>query len=391
MRLAPTIALMLLGLIGGMPSLGICQQDASEDAQVIAAAISILRESFVRPLDEATIASNSVADLLRKIDPDHGQYLTKEEIGLLRSSQTVDLGLSFRRRDREIQVVPRAQWPAALAGLKLGDRLEQIDGQDTQGMGLWELHKLLSSPRQRVTLTVRRGDSALSFVINVPKASDLPRRVQVHWPAPDILVLGVQALSNAVLKESVEVLSRHWRRDIRGIIVDLRGNFGGELSSAVGFASMFLPDNSIVATFRSNSSFVNNHQLRATPNDYSRRGTPDPLRNLPAATRTIPLAVVIDESTSAGAEIIASAVQHHQRGIIVGKQSAGATSIRTLSALPNGAVMMYTSAFGQSPSGKQINDVGLVPDVPVSSSEPEAAIAAAVLALSASRRGAIKE
>jgi C-terminal processing protease CtpA/Prc len=53
--------------------------------------------------------------------------------------------------------------------------------------------------------------------------------------------------------------------------------------------------------------------------------------------------------------------------------------------------MMYTSAFGQSPSGKQINDVGLVPDVPVSSSEPEAAIAAAVLALSASRRGAIKE
>lgn len=393
MRSIPLFALLLVAFLVGTPVSGRCQaptpiQDSPEDPKVLAAAVSILRERLVRPLDEATASSRSVAELIQKADPDFGEYLTKqelEELGRGRGSQANRYGVSFRRQKGETVAVPRAQGPAALAGLVVGERVEQLEGRDVQQMKLWELQEILSSTPDRVTLTVRRSSSIELLVLTAAAASDEPRGVEVERPAPNVLLLRPPTLSDATLKECVDALAAQLRaQDTSGIILDLRGNPGGSLNSVVGHASMFLRGNSLVAILRSNASIANNMRLHATPEFYLRRGAADPLTSLPGAAKNMPLAVLIDESTSSGAELLAAAIQSHKRGVVVGRQSGGIASIQTFSTLPNGNAIKYTSAYWETSTGLQVNDVGLRPDRIVVATDPRAAITTALEILASS-------
>lgn len=336
----PLLALLLVAILIGIPAPARCSaatpiQDSPENPNVLAAAVSILREGLVRPLDEAIVGSRSVAELIQKADPDFGEHLTKqelEELGRGRGSQPNRYGVSFRRQRGETIAVPRAHGSAALAGLLVGDRVEKLEGRDVKRMRLWELHEILSSTPDRVTLTVWRSSSTVSLVLTAAATSDAPRGVEVERPAPNVLLLRPPPLSDATLKECVDALAVQLRsQDTSGIILDLRGNPGGSLNSVVGHASMFLRSNSLVAVLRSNANIPNNMRLHATPEFYLRRGAADPLISLPSAAKNMPLAVLIDESTSAGAELLAAAIQSHKRGVVVGRQSGGIASIQTLS------------------------------------------------------------
>lgn len=357
-------------------------QGSAEDPKSLAAAVSILREGLVRPFDETLLASRSIAELVQRADPDFGEYFTKQDLEDLRregGSQVNAFGLSFRRQKGETIVGPLGRGPASLAGLVRGDKLESIEGQDVQRMGLSELYRLLSSDQQqRVTLTVRRGDSLESFVVNAA-ARFVPRRVEVEWPTPEIMLLRLPQLDETTLKESADTLATHWRsHGIKGVILDLRGHPGGLMTSVIGHAAIFLRSNSLVATLRSNSSVANNMRFQAAPKDYVRRNASDPLINLPAAVKTIPLAVLIDESTFSGAELIAAAIQSHKRGTLVGQQSGGIASLQSFSLLPNGDAIKYTSAYWEPPSGNQVDGVGVLPDRIIKTADPKAAVIAAI-------------
>ena len=389
MRSSPTLALLLVGMHLCIPGLANCQESAStsqseEDSRAFAVAISILREGFVRPLAESVLDSQSIAELMQRIDPDFGDFKTKEDLNILRRRRGLEtnaFGLSLRRIGGETIAVPRGGGPAALAGLQPGDKLEELAGKDAYRMELWELHELLSSAKQRISLTVRRGGSVESIVVNAAELFNPHRGLEVEWPVADILLLRPPELTETTLMAFADALLTHWRaRSVRAVILDLRGNSGGSLDSAVGYASTFLPSNSLVATLRSNSSLLNNIRLRATRDDYARRGV-DPLKGLPKAARAVPLAVLIDESTSSGAEMIAAAIQSYKRGVLIGRQTGGVASIQTFSMLPNGSAIRYTSAYWEPPSGQQVNDVGLRPDRILTSTDPNVAIAAAVEAL----------
>jgi carboxyl-terminal processing protease len=366
-----------------------CQNAASvaeskEDANTLAAAVAVLREGFVRQLDETVLASRSIAELIQRVDPDFGEYLTGQDFERFRRGrgwQANRFGVSFRRQKGVTIVAPRAAGPAALAGLLYGDKLEKLEGRDVQQLRLWELHETLSSAQGQATLTVRRGGSVDSIVVTT-ESLDTSHGVEVEWPAPGLLLLRPPPLTDETLKECADALVTHWRaRSVRGVILDLRDNPGGSLTSAVGHASIFLRSNSLVATLRSNASIPNNMRLRATPEFYVHRSTSDPLASLPAATKTVPLAVLADESTSSGAEMIAAAIQFHGRGVVVGRQTSGVASIQTFSALPNGGVIKYTSAYWEPPTGQQVNDIGVRPDRVVTATDPRAAVAVAIQAL----------
>lgn len=394
MRSFPLFALLLVALLVGTPETGRCQaatpiQDSPEDPKVLAAAVLILREGLVRPLDDAIARSRSVAELIRKADPDFGEYFTKQEVeGIQRWRGSIEnrYGVYFWRHNGETVAVHRSHGPAALAGLVVGDRVEKLEGRDVSRMKPWELHQILFLTPDRVTLTVRRSSSTESLVLTAAAATDALRGVEVERPVSNILLLRPPVvMRDDTLKESVDALATELHaQDTSGIILDLRGNSGGTLDSVVGHASMFLRGNSLVAVLRSNASIANNMRLYAAPESYLRRGARDPLTSLPLAAKNMPLAVLIDEFTSAGAEIIAAAIQSHKRGVIVGRQSGGMASIQTISGLPNGGQIKYTSAYWESSTGMQVNDVGVRPDRIVAATDPRAVITAALEILASS-------
>lgn len=149
-------------------------------------------------------------------------------------------------------------------------------------------------------------------------------------------------------------------RDLSGMVLDLRNNPGGVLTAAVGVASAFLPPAAPIAT---TASRTGNTVYVANSRSYGFYGAihDDPLRDLPAGVKTLPMAVLVNHQTGAGAELIAAALQDNQRAQIAGEGTLGQGSVQTLSPTPIGVLKLTTSKLLR-PSGQEWDIKGVVPD-----------------------------
>jgi carboxyl-terminal processing protease len=149
---------------------------------------------------------------------------------------------------------------------------------------------------------------------------------------------------------------------IKGFVLDLRNDPGGLLEGAVGISSAFLPADSVVV--KTNGQISESKQtFKATPDDYLRRGGSDPLKRLPVALKTVPLVVLINGGSASASEIVAGALQDYHRGILMGAQSFGKGSVQTVMPLPGDTAIKITTARYYTPSGRSIQEKGIVPEV----------------------------
>ena len=164
------------------------------------------------------------------------------------------------------------------------------------------------------------------------------------------------------LVEAVGALRKAWDIEpFRALVLDLRGCPGGLLETSVGVAALFLPEGEVVAHARGAGKEAN-QTYRASKAFYGRRSGADPLSELPAAVRSLPLAVLVDQATASGGEIVAAAMQDHKRAVVVGRNTYGRASIQTITPLQLGAIK-YTSSYWTSPSGRTLHGSGVKPDV----------------------------
>jgi carboxyl-terminal processing protease len=149
---------------------------------------------------------------------------------------------------------------------------------------------------------------------------------------------------------------------IKGFVLDLRNDPGGLLEGAVGIASAFLPADSVVV--KTNGQISESKQtFKATPDDYLRRGGSDPLKHLPASLKTVPLVVLINGGSASASEIVAGALQDYHRGTLMGAQSFGKGSVQTVMPLAGDTAIKITTARYYTPSGRSIQEKGIVPEV----------------------------
>jgi carboxyl-terminal processing protease len=153
---------------------------------------------------------------------------------------------------------------------------------------------------------------------------------------------------------------------------------------------MFLKLRSPIADLRSHSPLANKIRFNAMPEYYARRDEVDPLADLPVAVKTVPLAVLIDEATASGAELVAGILKQNERAILVGRVTQGIASIQTISMLPNGGAIKYTSAIWELPYGTRVDGVGVSPHEVVEDKDHAAAIERALSALAADRSIEVK-
>ena len=149
---------------------------------------------------------------------------------------------------------------------------------------------------------------------------------------------------------------------LKGLVLDLRNDPGGLLEGAVALSAAFLPPEVTVVT--TNGQLPESRAtFKASPEYYARRGNGDPLRKLPAAIKTVPLVVLVNEGSASASEIVAGALQDHKRATIMGAQTFGKGSVQTVRPLPADTGLKITTARYFTPGGRSIQAKGIVPDV----------------------------
>ena len=167
------------------------------------------------------------------------------------------------------------------------------------------------------------------------------------------------------LAAALETLYKESDGKMHGMVLDLRNDPGGLLTSAVAVSSAFLPKDSLVV-YTDGRTEDSKMRLLATPDDYLRGSSKsDYLKNLPAVFKTVPMVVLVNGGSASASEIVSGALQDHKRAVLMGTQTFGKGSVQTILPLGNDTAIKLTTARYYTPSGRSIQVKGITPDIVV--------------------------
>ncbi len=288
------------------------------------------------------------------LDP-YSSYLTADQLRDVYSQidgNFVGLGIELKADDGSLLIVSVIKGsPAALGGMRAGDRILSIDGRTTSDLDTDAAAQILQGPENSVVeLEIfhenepRRTVSVRRRHVEVPSIED----AEIVDPASGVAYLKIVSFQRRTSRDLDTALWRLYHAGMKSLVIDLRGNPGGLLSSSVDIADKFVPRGTIVSTRGRN---------KAEDYDYSARTM---------STWQVPLVVLIDENSASASEIFAAAIHDHRRGTVVGHRSYGKGSVQGIFPLSRaGAGLRLTTAKFYAPSGRPISNVGVKPHVTV--------------------------
>ena len=314
---------------------------------------ALVRRDYVDPVNDKDAIENAISGMLTGLDP-HSSYLTAaafRDMELESKGAFGGLGIEVAQDDGQIKVVSRMDhMPAARAGVKIGDIITAVDGRSLKGLALDDaVDRMRGAPNTKVSLTIIRAGA--SQPLHVAMTREI---IHVEVVRSRLLVdkIGYIRLAeftepaDAGIRQAVHALTGQAGGTLRAMILDLRDNPGGLLDQAIAVASDFLDKGEIVST-------------RARHAEDSERWA--------AKGRDIlgglPLVVLINGGSASASEIVAGALQDHQRAVLVGTRSFGKGSVQTVFPLPGSGALDMTTARYYTPSGRSIQARGVDPDI----------------------------
>jgi carboxyl-terminal processing protease len=338
------------------------------EVQQLAAVFDRVKSEYVEPVDEKKLIEDAIAGMVAGLDP-HSQYLDKKTWKEFRENtggKFVGIGIEMGMEDGLVKVVsPIEGSPAFRAGLKPGDFITRIDDTPVKGMTVDQaVKRMRGDPNTKVVLTVFRKAESRSFPVTIIREEIRMQSVRAKMVEPGYGWLRVSQFQDRTVDDFVKKIEELYKQDpdLKGLVLDLRNDPGGLLDGAVALSAAFLPADVVVVT--TNGQLPESRaSFRASPEYYVRRGGPDPLRRLPAAVKNVPLVVLVNEGSASASEIVAGALQDHQRATIMGAQTFGKGSVQTIRPLPGETALKITTARYYTPNGRSIQAKGIEPDV----------------------------
>jgi len=315
--------------------------------------VARIRREYVEPVSDAAIERAAVKGVIASLDP-HSAFLSAAEYEQMRqetSGSYSGLGIEVSAQDGRIVIVaPIAESPAARAGIHAGDVILAIDDHPVVGEELEaSLAMMRGQPGTRVRLAVSRKGEAQPLMFELERSE-----VHVHTvrsaPLPGgigyVRITEFSDSTAADLDAALVALEGSRPTALRGLILDLRGNPGGVLESAVEVADEFLDDGLIVrADGRTPDA---RFAMNATAGD---------------ALGGAPVVILLDGGSASGSEIVAGALRDHRRATLMGQRTFGKGSVQTVMPLQDGQALKLTTSHYFTPSGASIHGLGLEPDV----------------------------
>lgn len=325
--------------------------------------IARIQEHYVDPVDVGKLTQGDLRVLVREVDPE-GEYLDASAMRelIVRDPDAAGLGLELAKVGGYIKIVePLEDSPGARAGLLSGDLIVRIDDEPIAELTLHEaVKRLRGKPGSEVKLSVLREERPVDQTLK--REIIRLQSVQLHALGQGYVQIRVSRFADDTPTLLANLLKARYSLDEpRGMVLDLRNNTGGLLPVAVAVAAVFLPENSLVASVTGRHP-DNNFDLLTSTRFYA-RGV-DPLLGMPKNLKRLPMVVLVNENTAAGAEMVAGALQDHKRAQIVGSRTLGRASIQTILPLSSGAALKLTTGRWHTPRRKTVHRQGLIPDVP---------------------------
>ncbi|MBC7720199.1 MAG: S41 family peptidase [Chitinophagaceae bacterium] len=341
-----------------------------EELQQLAAVFGMVKSDYVEPVDEKKLISDAISGMVASLDP-HSAYYDKKSYKEFKEGTTgrfVGVGIEISQEDGLVKVVsPIEGSPADRAGLKPNDLITKIDDTLVKGLALNEaVKKMRGEPKSKVVLMIYRKDENRTFPVTIVREEIRTQSVRSKVVEPGYAWVRLSQFQERTVDDFVTKMEGIYKQEpnLKGLVLDLRNDPGGLLDAAVAISAAFLPENVTVVSTNgqlAESKFT----YKAAPEFYQRRPGNDPLKRLPAALKTVPLVVLVNEGSASASEIVAGALQDHKRAIVMGNQTFGKGSVQVVRPLGPDTGIKLTTARYYTPSGKSIQAKGIVPDVMV--------------------------
>jgi len=312
-----------------------------------------IRKEYVDEIDQVEAMDSAINGLLQSLDP-YSAYMnpeTFEESQTETSGQFGGLGIEVTMEAGVVKVIaPIDDTPASKAGVKAGDYIVRIDGEQVQGKTLMEAVNLMRGPvGTSIEITVRRKGLKNAKIFKITRKVIEIKSVVAKQISNKVGYLRLRAFnenSSDQLKKEISKIEKNSKTV--GYILDLRNNPGGLLSQAIRISDFFLDDGEIVST--------RGRKNRENRRFFAKKG--DQIKGKP-------LVVLINNGSASAAEIVAGALQDQKRAILLGEATFGKGSVQSIIPLRNRGAIRLTVSKYYLPSGKSISEVGVLPDIKI--------------------------
>src|SRR5437879_6065441 len=359
-------SLLLLAVLFGFHSLRAADQDDDSgysQIAIFAKAVQLIRQDYVdgNKTSYHDLITAALKGMLGSLDP-HSQFMDPNDFRDMQEdtrSRFNGLGIEVAIKNGLPTVVtPMEDTPAARAGILSGDQILKINGTSTEKMDLQDvINHLRGAPGQKISLTLIRPSTKEVKDYALERAEIKVQSVKgARLLDPDltgsfkIAYVRLIQFNEPTADELSKALDELQKQGMQALILDLRNNPGGLLNSAVDVCAQFLPANTKVVSTQGRAS--------SQMHDYS---TPLGVKERPR----FPVAVLVNEGSASGSEIVAGALKDLHRAIVVGETTFGKGSVQNVMQLPDGSALRFTTAKYFTPSKQIIHGNGVTPNIRV--------------------------
>ncbi len=323
-----------------------------EDLKIFTEVLTTVKRNYVEDVETKDLIYDALKGMLKELDP-HSAFLTPDsfkEMKVETKGEFGGLGIQISIKDGLLVIIsPIEDTPAWRIGLKAGDHIFKIEDKITKDMSLFDAVKLMRGKRgTKVTISILREGLKKPKDYTIVRDIIKIKSVKSRMIDEKIGYLKLTAFQERSAGDMAKALKGLVKDGASGIVLDLRNNPGGLLSSAIDVSSLFLNKNQLVVYTKGRGG---------VKTEYRSRGN--------AITHSLPLVVLLNQGSASASEIVAGAMKDWKRGVVLGTKSFGKASVQSVIPLSDGSGIRITTAKYYTPKGTLIQNTGIIPDITV--------------------------
>jgi carboxyl-terminal processing protease len=311
-----------------------------------------IKDNYYEEIDEEKLVDGAINGMIKSLDDPYSAYMDKKEASSFHesiSSSFEGIGAEIQEQDGQIMVVsPIKGSPAEKAGVKPNDIILSVDGKSVEGLSSSEaVLKIRGEKGTKVDLSISRAGESEPIKLTIKRDTIPIETVYAEMLDDGVAKIQVTSFSEHTVQELKTALEEMSKKDMKGLVLDLRGNPGGLLDQAIEMASLFIPNGEVVLQVE------------------ERSGKKDVYKSENDGELKIPVVVLIDDGSASASEIVAAAVSESADIPLIGVKSFGKGTVQTAQDFEDGSNFKYTAAKWLTPEGNWIHKKGIKPDINV--------------------------